>query len=133
MKILTRVLEDGAHEVFRLLSPDDLDTWSQGEPLSFEKSIVWLREQAELSFVRVKTVKTARSRRGPIHLGGDFQVVGYSKLTSDAPLDPISRGYVRRVFYLKSSDVGRHSGSVVRSAIDPKSVMPGVSGDAFCG
>jgi hypothetical protein len=134
MKTRTRILNDGSREVIRLLSPDDLDQWSQLEPLSFEKSIVWVQDWEQLPFVRVKTVKNAQSRRGPIHLGGDVTVVGYSKLTPDAPRDSVSQGYVRRVFYLKPSDFmgGERPGSgLARSGLglDPRTVLPGVCGE----
>jgi hypothetical protein len=129
MKTRTRIMNDGGREVIRLLSPDDLDDWSQAEPLSYEKSIVWLAGHGDLTFVRVKTVKNARSRRGPIHLGGDVAVVGYSKLTPDAPYDPETHGFVRRVFYVKPSDLRRGPTPASGVGIDPTTVLPGVAGE----
>ena len=128
MKTRIRELKDGAQEIIRLLSPDEMEAWSKDDPLSYEKSIVWLSDVSKLPFVRVKTVYAALSRRGPIYLGQGAHVVGYSKLTSNAPRNPESNGYVRRVFYLRSSDVAQVPGDLPRSAVDPKSVLPGSVG-----
>ena len=124
MKTRVRTLKDGTHEVIRLLSPDELESWSKDDPLSYEKSIVWLRDLADLPFVRVRTVRNALSRRGPIYLGAAAHVVGYSKLTPNAPRDPDTRGYVRRVFYLRDADLGA-SAETPANTIDPRSVLPG--------
>ena len=105
MKTRLRFLQDGAVEVIRLLSPDDLEGYAKDDPLLYEKSIVWLEDCESLPFVRVKTVRTARSRRGPIHLGDGGRVVGYAKLTPNAPRCGKSYGYVRRVFYLTAEDL----------------------------
>ena len=66
MKTRIRFLDNGAREIIRLLSPEDLDQYDKDDPLLFEKSIVWLEDVESLPFVRVKMVRTARSRRGPI-------------------------------------------------------------------
>jgi hypothetical protein len=128
MKTRIRELEQGGREIIRLISPDDLESKSKDDPLFFEKSIVWLENLDELPYVRVRTVRTARSRRGPLYLGGDdCRVVGYSKLTVDAPLNSDSTGYVRRVFYLRKSD-SDDVAAIPSSAIDPRSIIPGVRG-----
>jgi hypothetical protein len=46
MKTRIRYLENGAREVIRLLSPDDLEGFEKDDPLLFEKSIVWLEDAA---------------------------------------------------------------------------------------
>ena len=129
MKTRIRELKDGAQEIIRLLSPDEMDAWSKDDPLSYEKSIVWLSDVSQLPFVRVKTVRAARSRRGPIYLGDGAHVVGYSKLTPNAPRNPESNGYIRRVFYLKSSDRAQVPTDIPHSAVDPKSILPGAAGE----
>lgn len=129
MKTRIRELKDGAQEIIRLLSPDEMEAWSKDDPLSYEKSIVWLSDASKLPFVRVKTVCAALSRRGPIYLGEGAHVVGYSKLTPNAPRNPESNGYVRRVFYLRSSDTPHSPIDIPASAVDPKSILPGAVGE----
>ena len=131
MKTRIRYLEDGAREVIRLLSPDDLEGFEKDDPLLFEKSIVWLEDVATLPYVRVKLVRTARSRRGPISFGDGGRVVGYAKLTPNALRCPETKGYVRRVFYLKATDLLGSDASIPASAYDPKSLFPGEKGRQF--
>ena len=59
MKTRIRNLDDGAREIIRLLSPDDLVGYAKDDPLLFEKSIVWLEDAESLPFIRVKVVRTA--------------------------------------------------------------------------
>ena len=129
MKTRIRKLAGGGQELIRLLSLDVLDHWSVDDPLSFEKSIVWLEDIEPLAFVRSKIVRSTHSRRGPLHIEG-ARVVGYSKLTPDAPRDPQTRGYVRRVFYLRPGDEQLFDQGPERwphSAVDPKLIVPGES------
>lgn len=128
MKVLQRERKDGTHEVVRLLSPEELKHWSKDDPLSFEKSIVWLCDVQSLPYVRVKLVHSALSRRGPIYLQGGARVVGYSKLTPNAPRDAQHKGFTRRVFYLTDADQQGAPGAVPPSAVDPRTVFPGVRG-----
>ncbi len=131
MKTRIRFLDEGAREIIRLLSPDDLVGYAKDDPLLYEKSIVWLEDVESLPFVRVKVVRTARSRRGPISFGGGGRVVGYSKLTPNAHRCPDSKGYIRRVFYLKSDDPSDPNASIPRSVYDPKTIFPGEKGRQF--
>ncbi len=128
MKTRIRELKDGAVEVIRLLSPDDLAGYCKDDPLLYEKSIVWLENCSSRPYVRVKTVRTARSRRGPIYFGEGGRVVGYSKLTPNARRCPETQGYVRRVFYLTGDDLADPSSSLPSAAYDPKALLPGVAG-----
>lgn len=128
MKSLQRELKDGAHEIVRLLSPEELENWSKDDPLSYEKSIVWLCDIRALAYVRVKQIHSAASRRGPLYLQGNARVVGYSKLTPNAPRNARSNGYTRRVFYLTTADLDGSVADVPSSAVDPKQVFPGVGG-----
>lgn len=132
MKTKIRKLSDGRCEIIRLLSADSMDGWSMDDPLTYEKSIVWLRDISELPFVRIKWVRRARSRRGPLYLGSDCATIGYSRLTPDAPRNAKTGGYVRRVFYRLASDdtipvaPGR---ALPEASIDPRKVVPGVPCD----
>lgn len=132
MKTRVKNLGEGRQEIVRLLSLDALDKTSMDDPLTYERSIVWLEDISQLPYVRSKTVRGVRTRRGPLYLSGEGRVVGYSKLTPNAPYDPSTNGYVRRVFYLLPTDErpddacgGRMSPSIV----DPRTVFPGVSGE----
>ncbi|MFO7904125.1 MAG: DUF6009 family protein [Planctomycetota bacterium] len=125
MKMRIRFLDKGAREVIRLLAPEDLEGFSYDDPLMFEKSIVWLEDVESFPFVRVKIVRAARSRRGPISFGNAARVVGYARLTRDAPRYPKTNGYIRRVFYLTANDLARSEAAIPDSAYDPKSIVPG--------
>ena len=129
MKTRIRLLDDGSHEMIRLFSPEDLESLDKDDPLLFEKSVVWLVDVKSLPYVRTKVIRTARSRRGPISFGDAGRVVGYSKLTPNAPRCPDTKGYVRRVFYLKNSDCLDQSDRIPISAYDPTTIMPGVKGE----
>lgn len=126
MKTRVRELKDGSREVIRLLSPDEMEAWIKDEPLSYEKSIVWTSDISHFSAVHVKTVRSAKSRRGPIYLGAGAHVVGYSKLTPNAPRDPVSLGYVRRVFYVLDDESRESRGP--HATVDPRTVFPGEVG-----
>ena len=117
---------DGKQEVLRVLSVDDLEEWKGNGPLAYERSIVWLENIERLPFVRVVEVRCAKSRRGRLVVQGDARVVGYSKLMADAPRDPETSRFTRRLFYLKPTD--HLDGPVPERAIDPRSVLPGVPG-----
>ena len=128
MKTRIRFLDNGAREVIRLLGPEDLENFSYDDPLLFEMSIVWLEDVESFPFVRVKTVRNARSRRGPLSFGNSARVVGYARLMPDAPRDPGTAGYIRRVFYLKKDDATDPAAPAPAGAYDPKSLLPGVEG-----
>jgi hypothetical protein len=128
MKTRVRDLEGGGQEIIRLISPDELDESSKDDHLFYEKSVVWLEDITPLKFVRVRTIHTAKSRRGPLYLGGDGRVVGYSKLLPNAPIDSETGGYVRRLFYLRAVDVADEDAEVPAGAVDPRSILPGVEG-----
>jgi len=130
MKTHVRRLRGGGVEIIRLLSPKDLEVASRDHPLFYEKSIVWLTDIASVPFVRVKTVRSARSRRGPLYLAGDIRVLGYSKLTADAPVCEKTKGYERRVFYLAADDKTDGNQPAPPSSVNPRSVQPGSEGCA---
>ena len=127
MKTRIRHLSDGAREVIRLISPKDLDGFDKDDPLLFEKSIVWLEDIAPLLYVRVYQVRCAKSRRGRLRLSGRERVVGYAKLMADAPRDPRTKGYTRRLFYLNDADA-RCLGPLPDRVVDPRTVFPGIRG-----
>jgi len=117
--------KDGGIEILRVLTFDGLAQFSLDDPVSFEKSIVWMEEVDDFRFVREAMICDAKSRRGALHMSSG-RVVGYSKLTSDAPAN--DGRYSRRVFYFKSGDDPLASGDIKfpSNAVDPKSIVPGV-------
>jgi hypothetical protein len=119
---------DGRCEIVRVLSAEDLADWSDEDPLSYEKSVVWLEDVTSLPFVRVVEVRCARSRRGRLRLSSNERVVGYSKLMADAPRDPDTKRFTRRLFYLKDTDVAYGEDAVPEHSVDPGTVLPGIRG-----
>ena len=122
--------QDGRTEIVRVLSTEDLIAWSHNDPLAYEKSIVWLEDIQNLGYVRVVQVRCAKSRRGPLVLNSGERVIGYAKLMPDAPRDATTQRFARRLFYLKDCDVRDGFDAIPATAIDPRSVFPGVVGDA---
>lgn len=122
--------QDGRMEIVRVLSTEDLIAWSDEDPLAYEKSIVWLEDVKELDYVRVVQVSCAKSRRGPLAVNSGERVIGYAKLMPDAPRDSKTQRFARRLFYLKDADRTDTSRSVPKAAVDPRTVLPGVSGDS---
>jgi hypothetical protein len=121
---------DGNVELVRILNDGMLVQWSPNRPLAFEKSIVWLHPIAELDFVRTAWVRTAKSRRGPLYVRDVGMVVGYSKLTADAPRDPRTKNFSRRLFYLTEEDLLLNLNQIPQGVLDPKTILPGVTGEA---
>ncbi len=121
---------DGGEEIVRILDDHLLDQWQPDNPLAFEKSIVWLRPLDTLDFVRVATIRNAKSRRGPLLSSANVTILGYSKLTSDAHFDPQTKAYTRRMFYLTERDFELNSNEFPEGAIDPQTILPGQPGRA---
>jgi hypothetical protein len=130
MTIKTRKVKrkNGCVEVMRVLSASDLTEWSDQDPLAYERSILWLMDIGAVRFVRTVEVRCARSRRGALNLSTGERVIGYSKLTLDAPRNRETDCYTRRLFYLKPSDTDEGS-RVPRDAVDPRTILPGVRGE----
>ena len=78
--------------------------------------------------MRLKTVRMAHSRRGPLYLGGDGRVVGYSKLTPDAPRLPGRRAGMFVVFSTFDRRILQSDAQIPSGAVDPTTVLPGVEG-----
>jgi len=127
--VKTRMIShpDGRCEIVRVLSADDLESWSDNDPLAYEKSVVWLEDVTALPYVRVVEVRCAKSRRGRLRLSSAERVVGYSKLMADAPRDPRTKRFTRRLFYLKDGDSAGLAPP--EHAVDPGTVLPGIHGD----
>jgi len=122
-------LADGSIEVVRILDDHLLKGWQPNNPLAFEKSILWLSPIESLDFVRVGHVRRAQSRRGPLVCShSDVVLLGYSKLTCDAPVDPATKAYRRRLFYLRENDFLLNMNEFPDGAIDPQTILPGASG-----
>ena len=136
MKIRTRMIHhsDGPVEIRRVFDDGDMIFWDAGNPLAFEKSIVWLDNSLDREYVRFAMIRNARSRRGTLVVeDGIRRIVGYAKLTPDAPFDRGDKGYARRVFYVLSDELeneSRQNGFVhpVSRCVDPRTVLPTVMG-----
>ena len=72
-------------------------------------------------------MRGARSRRGPLVCQGAGRVIGYAKLTPDAPRNDDGATYTRRMFYIRESDL-EHPERVPDDAVDPRTVLPGTCG-----
>ncbi len=134
MKTRTVYHSDGRIELRRVITPRSLKKWDRELPLAYERSILWLKPIGGRAFVRVAVVRNARSRRGPLLTGSSNQVVlGYSKLTVDAPLMPGNEMcYLRRVFYVTQQDILLNEFSGLNeNCIRPCSIMPTVWGEQF--
>ena len=116
-------------EILRILDDSVLGRWSPDDPLSYEQSIVWLQPLDGLDFARVAFVRDATSRRGPLAIGGAWMILGYSKLTEDAPRARETGLYTRRIFYLKEEDSLLNMNQFPKGSIDPRSVLPSVFGE----
>jgi len=134
MKTRTVYHSDGRIELRRIMTAQSLKHWDRKYPLAYERSILWLKPMGGRAFVRVAVVRNARSRRGPLLAGNSDQVVlGYSKLTVDAPLMPGNEMcYLRRVFYVTQQDVllNEYSG-LNENCLLPGSILPTVWGEQF--
>ncbi|HIN54989.1 MAG TPA: hypothetical protein EYM79_11815 [Planctomycetes bacterium] len=134
MKTRTVYHSDGRIELRRIMTAQSLKHWDRKYPLAYERSILWLKPIGGRVFVRVAVVRNARSRRGPLLAGNSDQVVlGYSKLTVDAPLMPGNEMcYLRRVFYVTQQDVllNEYSG-LNENCLLPGSILPTVWGEQF--
>ncbi len=134
MKTRTVYHSDGRIELRRILTAQSLKHWDRKYPLAYERSILWLKPMGGREFVRVAVVRNARSRRGPLLAGNSDQVVlGYSKLTVDAPLMPGNEMcYLRRVFYVTQQDIllNEYSG-LNENCLLPGSILPTVWGEQF--
>ncbi len=124
VKVRTKRHEDGRIELIRVLTTED--SWSAEDPLAYEASIVWLEDVESLPFVREAVAEGARSRTGRLRAGGLGRMVGYAKLTEDAPVDLKTNGFRRRFFFLKEKDASGER--IPRAAVDPRTVLPGVPG-----
>jgi len=129
LKTRTAPRQDGGVEIIRILDDSILGRWTPGDPLSYEQSIIWLQPLDGLDFVRVAFIKNSRSRRGRIVISGNSMVLGYAKLTEDAPVDPVTRLYTRRVFYLKDTDSQLNMNQFPSGSIDPRTIRPSVYGE----
>ena len=127
VKLRTIRFRDGRFEIVRSLAEVDPAHCTGAGPLAYEKSIVWLEDIGLLRYVRTVQVRCAKSRRGPLRLDGAERVVGYSKLLPEAPRDPRTDRYTRRLFYLKPCDMADR-GPIPNNAVDPRTVLPGVCG-----
>lgn len=134
LDLKTRFYADGRIEIKRIFDRDSLGVWDHHNPLAYEQSIMWMQNVHNYPFIRSTMVPNARSRRGPLLSSGTRQlVVGYARLTADAPRNGhLGQYYLRRVFYLTAHDLTKPD--IVRldaSCLDPSTIMPTVAGDVY--
>lgn len=125
---------DGRLEVRRVISADNLEDWDHENPLAYERSIVWVSPVLDLPYVRSTLIKNARSRRGPLMTSGEaLKVVGYSKLTADAPMHGADfLHYQRRLFYLTQEDLmGTADVRGKDNCFQPATILPTEWGEPF--
>jgi hypothetical protein len=130
LKTRTIPRRDGGAEIIRILDDSLLGRWTPDDPVSYEQSIIWLQPLEGLDFVRVAFVRNAKSRRGSLVIRGASMILGYAKLTEDAPVDPETRRYTRRVFYLKEEDSQLNMNQFPAGSIDPRTILPSIHGAA---
>ncbi|MEC7564929.1 MAG: hypothetical protein VX738_04530 [Planctomycetota bacterium] len=134
MKTRTVYHKDGRIELKRVISADNLGHWNRDYPLAYERSIMWLKAIYQHPFVRVAIIRNARSRRGPLLTSSPKQIVlGYSKLTADAPLMHENQlCYLRRVFYVTKQDLYlKQPVDINQNCIRPASILPTIWGNRF--
>ena len=132
MRLRTVTHTDGRCEIVQVLDDDQLQDWSSSDPLGFEASIMWLYPPQKIPYVRVMTVRNCKSRRGRLSTGGTGRVLGYSRLTSDAPFNSETGGFIRRVFYVRETDLQDNrilEAPIPEQAVNPTSIAPGVHGE----
>lgn len=122
--------ENGRIEVIRILDDEVLTHWTEWNPLAYEASIVWLEDVQSLDYVRAQWVNYCEHRRNELIPQGKGRVLGYSRLTVDAPRNPKTGFYTRRVFFLLETEDGRipADGVLPQGAVDPKSIAPSLFG-----
>ncbi len=120
---------DGRCEVVQILDEGRMSTWTSNDPLAYEASIMWLTDISQLPFVRVLLIHNCENRGGRLVPRGGGRVVGYAKLTENAPVDPATGRFVRRVFYLREDDLKNGDFETAKGAVDPNTILPGLAGE----
>ncbi len=131
MEIETRTVkrDDGRIEIIRVLNERALKKFKEWNPVAYEASVVWLEDISHLSFARMMWATRCTSRGGELIPEGAGRILGFTKLTKDAPLHPETGYYTRRIFYLRPQD--EHPGAdPPPGAVDPKTVLPCVVGES---
>lgn len=119
---------DGRQEILRV---DESTAETVSGPLSQEISILWLEDIAPFPYVRVVVSRSCKNQRGKLQAASAGRVIGFSRLRSDAPPDPATGCFTRRVFYLRDVDLDgtqAASGKLPRGALDPRTIAPGLPG-----
>ncbi|MDZ8242169.1 MAG: DUF6009 family protein [Nostoc sp. ChiQUE01a] len=99
--------------------------------VQFESNIVWLEDINNIPYVREHFEQSASRRKGKLKYG-DYHIIGYSELESDAP----SRRpgcFARRVFWLSNHDrfydpEGTYKVGCPMEAVDPLTITHKVLG-----
>jgi hypothetical protein len=100
--------------------------------LAHEERVVWLEDTEPLDYVR-QTLDRSPRRRSQLRHTRDGRMVGFAVLGADAPPDPCSGLFRRRVFFLLPHDRdscpdGLYRDAAPEEAVDPRTVIAGGPG-----
>lgn len=130
MKTNTIHHDDGRIEIERVIDEDVMKSWTEWNPLAYEASIVWLEDVSELDYLRAQWVDYCQGRRNELIPESKGRILGYSRLTVDAPQNPRTGYYTRRVFFLLDGENGKvgPGQKPPDGTVDPNSILPSVFG-----
>jgi hypothetical protein len=122
--------DDGRIEIERVIDDEVMESWKEWNPLAYEASIVWLEDVHGMDFLRAQWVNHCQGRRNKLIPESKGRIVGYSRLTADAPQNPKTGYYTRRVFFLLDGEDGKvgQDQKPPDGTVDPKSILPSVFG-----
>jgi len=118
--------DDGRIEIVRILDDHTLKDWKEWNPIAYEASVVWIKNVANIPFVRSMWVTKCNSRRNRLVPDGSGEILGFSKLTTDAPTNPEGY-YTRRIFFRLDGDADLSE--FPPGALVPKTILPGILGN----
>lgn len=123
----TRIIEhqDGSFEIVRVLNDATLVSFEEWDPIAYEASIVWLEDINQVDFVRFMLATKCETRTGKVIPKSHGRILGYSKLTVDAPTNP-DGFYTRRIFFRFLDDDTCQQPP--QGVIDPRTIAPGERG-----
>ena len=123
----TRTIQhaDGSVEIIRVLNDATLISFEEWDPIAYEASIVWLEDINQIDFVRFMLATTCETRTGKLIPQSNGRILGYSKLTVDAPTNP-NGFYTRRIFFRFAGD--DNCPHPPKDVIDPLTIAPGERG-----
>jgi hypothetical protein len=98
------------------------------EQLVHEQLVVWLEDVTDLTFVREDIWYARRRQHAPAQRDRRLvpgRIVGYTVLAPDAPRSDDWECFLRRYFWLRTTDA---AGYWPAAGVNPRTVQPGVPG-----